>query len=193
MFSHLRASFALLLFLSLVTGALYPAVVTAVGHSFFPEKSDGSLVMKDGHVLGSEWIGQNFTTDLYFHPRPSAAGSGYDATNSSGSNLAPTAPDLVRTITQRVEELRVTNATDKIPVDLVTTSGSGLDPDLSVDSAFFQIKRVAAARQMDEHALRNLVMDLTTQRSFGILGQDHVNVLKLNLALDGIAPRASAP
>jgi K+-transporting ATPase ATPase C chain len=191
MFQELRASLTLLIVFTLIAGVGYPFLVTGMGQAFFPHQAQGSLVEKDGAIVGSELIGQNFTGDAYFHPRPSAAGSGYDASNSSGSNLAPSSPALLKTIGQRVAELRLSGNADSIPVDLVTTSGSGLDPDISVAAAVFQAARVAHARNLALPQLQDLIARNTTPRMFGILGENRVNVLAINRALD--KPTEAAP
>jgi K+-transporting ATPase ATPase C chain len=188
MFQELRASLTLLALLTFLTVVCYPLLMTGLGKSLFPYQANGSLVEKDGKIIGSGLIGQNFSNDAYFHPRPSAAGSGYDASNSSGSNLAPTAPDLLKTIGERVAELRKTNAQSPIPVDLVTASGSGLDPDISVDAANFQAPRIAQTRNLSAQQVQELISQNTTPRLFGMLGENRVNVLKINQALDMLTP-----
>ncbi|MGB9152534.1 MAG: potassium-transporting ATPase subunit KdpC [Alphaproteobacteria bacterium] len=184
MFQELRASLTLLIIFTLLTGVGYPLLMTGIGNSLFPHQAKGSLVRKDGAIIGSELIGQNFTDDKYFHPRPSAAGNGYDASNSSGSNLGPSAPDLIKTITARVADLRNSNEFAPIPVDLVTASGSGLDPDISVASANFQAARVAQARNIPMPRIEELIIQNTRARRFGVLGENRVNVLAINRALD---------
>ena len=186
MFQELRASITLLVLLALVTGIGYPLLVMALGQSLFPHQANGSLIEKDGSIIGSELIGQNFSRDIYFHSRPSAAGSGYDAANSSGSNLAPTAPNLLKTIDERVTELRTNQSS--IPVDLVTTSGSGLDPDISVASAHFQTTRIAQARNISTQQVQELIAKNTTARTWSVIGENRVNVLAINQALDSLAP-----
>jgi len=188
MIQNLRASFVLLISFTLLTGVLYPFLVTALGQSLFPHQANGSLIEQDGKIIGSELIGQNFIEDKYFHSRPSAAGSGYDAANSSGSNLAPTATDLLKTITARVEELRQKDDMRPIPVDLVTSSGSGLDPDISVDAALFQATRVATVRGIPVQQMQDIIAQNTTKRFGGLLGENRVNVLALNRALDALPP-----
>ena len=188
MIKNIRASLALLIMLTLITGFAYPLAMTVLGQVLFPYQASGSLVEKDGKIIGASLIGQNFSSDIYFHPRPSAAGNGYDANNSSGSNLAPTAPELLKTITARVQDIRQNNDARPIPVDLVTTSGSGLDPDISVAAALYQASRIAHARNMPPMQLQKLIDKNTTSRSFGILGEPRVNVLNLNRALDAVVP-----
>jgi potassium-transporting ATPase KdpC subunit len=173
---------------TVVFGLLYPLVVTMFSQWIFPHQANGSLVMKDGKVIGSKLIAQAFTGDQYFHPRPSAAGSGYDPTSSSGSNLAPTNQALVTRVQQDVAKLQKENPGAAIPADLVTTSGSGLDPDISPAAADFQIPRVAKARGISPDDLRRMVARHTQPRQLGLLGEPRVNVLELNLDLDASAP-----
>ena len=173
---------------TVVFGLLYPLAVTMFSQWIFPHQANGSLVMKDGKVIGSKLIAQAFTGDQYFHPRPSAAGSGYDPTSSSGSNLAPTNQALVTRVQQDVAKLQKENPGAAIPADLVTTSGSGLDPDISPAAADFQIPRVAKARGISPDDLRRIVARHTQPRQLGLLGEPRVNVLELNLDLDASAP-----
>jgi K+-transporting ATPase ATPase C chain len=173
---------------TVVFGLLYPLVVTMFSQWIFPHQANGSLVVKDGKVIGSKLIAQAFTGDQYVHPRPSAAGSGYDPTSSSGSNLAPTNQALVTRVQQDVAKLQKENPGAAIPADLVTTSGSGLDPDISPAAADFQIPRVAKARGISPDDLRRIVARHTQPRQLGLLGEPRVNVLELNLDLDASAP-----
>jgi potassium-transporting ATPase KdpC subunit len=173
---------------TVIFGLLYPLAVTMLSQWIFPHQANGSLVMKDGKVIGSKLIAQAFTGDQYFHPRPSAAGSGYDPTSSSASNLAPTNQALVTRVQQDVAKLQKENPGAAIPADLVTTSGSGLDPDISPAAADFQIPRVAKARGISPDDLRRIVARHTQPRQLGLLGEPRVNVLELNLDLDASAP-----
>jgi len=168
-------------------GVIYPLAVTGLATLLFPHQAAGSLILKDGQVVGSTLLAQSFTADRYFHPRPSAAGNGYDASASGGSNLAQSNQKLVARIQGDIDKLAKENAGKPVPIDMVTTSGSGLDPDITPDAAAFQIARVAKARGLSEDALRQLVAQHTTGRQFGVLGEPRVNVLELNLALDQIA------
>jgi K+-transporting ATPase ATPase C chain len=169
---------------SVSLGILYPLAVWAVGQALFPHQANGSLIEKDGRVVGSELIGQTFTSASYFHSRPSAAGNGYDAGASGGSNLGPTSQKLINRITTDAETLQEENPNSKVPADLVTTSGSGLDPHISPAAAEFQIPRVAKERGMTAAQVGDLVKKFTQGREFGLFGEPRVNVLLLNLALD---------
>lgn len=173
---------------TVIFGLAYPLVVTLLSQWVFPNQANGSLVVKDGKVIGSKLIAQAFTGDQYFHPRPSAAGNGYDPTSSGGSNLAPTNQALVTRVQQDVAKLQKENPGAEIPIDLVTTSGSGLDPDISPAAADFQISRVAKARGINADDLRRIVARHTQPRQLGLLGEPRVNVLELNLDLDASAP-----
>jgi potassium-transporting ATPase KdpC subunit len=172
-------------------GLGYPLVVTAIAHVAFPKMANGDLVYNaQGDLIGSHWIGQAFTGPSYFHSRPSAAGAGYDATSSSGSNLAPTNAALVTRVAASVTtEQTAAQTTADVPIDLVTASASGLDPDITPAAAYFQVSRIAAQRGMDVNQLRALVQAHLQQRQFGLLGEPRVNVLELNLALDQVAAK----
>jgi len=169
---------------TLVFGLLYPLGVTGLSKLLFPKQAAGSLIEKNGRTIGSKLIGQSFTSDKYFHSRPSAAGNGYDASASSGSNLAPTNQALVDRVKSDVAKLQQENPGRAIPVDLVTASGSGLDPDISPAAADFQIPRVAKTRGLSADSLKALVARHTLGRTWGIFGEPRVNVLELNLDLD---------
>lgn len=169
---------------TILLGIIYPLAVTAFAHLALRDKADGQLIYRNGQVIGSRIIGQSFTSDKYFHSRPSAAGNGYDATSSGGSNLAASSQKLVSRIQGDVAKYQQDGNNQPVPIDLVTASGSGLDPDITPAAALYQVKRVAQARNLNEDAVRNLVMAHTQPRQFGILGEPRVNVLELNLALD---------
>ncbi|MDD3029490.1 MAG: potassium-transporting ATPase subunit KdpC [Alphaproteobacteria bacterium] len=191
MFQELRASLGLFLFLFLVTGVAYPLCVTFLGQALFPYQAHGSLVVDAGKIVGSALIGQAFSGEAYFHSRPSYAGNGYDAANSSGSNLAPTSSNFIAAVTERVEKLRLDDAVRSIPVDLVTASGSGLDPDISVDAARFQAARIAKVRSLPLAEVERLIVAHITPRTFGFLGEKRINVLALNQALDTLSSPSS--
>jgi len=169
---------------ALLLGIVYPLAVTGAAHVLFPKQADGSLIQRNGELIGSHLIGQTFSGPGYFWSRPSAAGTGYDAANSSGSNLAPTNKDLAARIAASVQTLDPKGTAGPAPIDLVTSSASGLDPDISPAAAFYQIPRIAATRHIDEDALKALVATHVTQRQFGLLGEPRVNILDLNLDLD---------
>lgn len=184
MHSVWRTSIRFTLVTTVLLGLGYPLLVTGIAGAVFPHKAAGSLILKDGQVIGSELLAQSFTSDKYFHPRPSAAGNGYDATASGGSNLAQSNKTLVDRIQGSIDKLSKENPGKPVPIDLVTTSGSGLDPDITPDAAYFQAPRVAKARGLSEERVQQLVAQQITGRQLGVLGEPRVNVLDLNLALD---------
>src|SRR6058998_3356121 len=189
MLAHVRAALVSLVVLTVVTGILYPLIVTGIAQAVFPYQANGSVIVKDGRPVGSALIGQPFDDPKYFWSRPSATSPFPDnAGASSGSNLSPTNPDLVKAVQARVDALRAADPgnTAPVPVDLVTASGSGLDPHVSPAAALYQTARVAKARRLDRDAVRELVERHTQGRWLGVFGEPRVNVLELNLALDGI-------
>ncbi|HYK58312.1 MAG TPA: potassium-transporting ATPase subunit KdpC [Bryobacteraceae bacterium] len=187
MWNQMAPGLRINIFMTILFGIAYPLVVTGISQVAFPRQANGSLIVSDGKVIGSELIGQNFTRPEYFQPRPSAAGNdGYDATSSSASNLGPTNQKLIDRVKASVEKFRKENPdyTGPLPADLVTASASGLDPHLSPDSAMAQAARVAKARGMSSDQIAQLIAEFTEPPSLGLLGEPRVNVLKLNLALD---------
>jgi K+-transporting ATPase ATPase C chain len=181
---HLNIAVRFTIATTIVFGLIYPLAVTGLSQLIFPKQANGSLITKNGQIIGSRLIAQGFTADKYFHPRPSAAGSGYDPTSSGGSNLGPTNKQLVDRVKQDVAKLQQENPGTPIPADMVTTSGSGLDPEISPASAEFQIPRVAKARGISGDTLRVVVARHMQARQLGVLGEARVNVLELNLDLD---------
>ncbi len=172
---------------TLVLGIGYPLLVTGFAQLALKRQADGELITRNGAVLGSTLIGQTFSSDKYFHSRPSAAGNGYDASNSGGSNYAQSSQKLVTRIQGDVAKASADNPSQPVPIDLVTASGSGLDPDITPAAAFYQVRRVAQARNLSDGQVTRLVSDRITPRQFGFLGEPRVNVLQLNLALDSLS------
>ncbi|MCG5481853.1 MAG: potassium-transporting ATPase subunit KdpC [Ensifer alkalisoli] len=186
MISQIRPAIALLAMMILLTGVAYPLAMTAVGQALFPHQANASLITRDGVVIGSEYIGQTFEQPEYFHGRPSAVD--YDAASSGGTNLAPTNRDLVDAVGERARMIAAETGSRRVPIDLVTSSASGLDPHISPESAYLQIARIAKARGLSAQELRRMVDGHIETPLFGIFGAPAVNVLKLNLALDERAP-----
>ena len=196
MLREIRPAIVFIVALTVITGLVYPLAMTGIAGVIFPRQALGSLIEKDGKVIGSSLIGQNFTSDKYFHGRPSATNAPdpkdatktidapYNAANSGGSNLGPTSKALAERVKADLATLRAENPQAAVPIDLVTTSGSGLDPDVSPDAAYFQVPRVAKARGLAETQIRELVAAHVSGRTLGLLGEPRVNVLDLNLALD---------
>lgn len=183
---HLRTAILYTFFTGLLLGIGYPLAVAGIAHVLFPKQASGELIVHDGTLVGSRLIGQPFTGPDYFQSRPSAAGNGYDGTSSGGSNLASTSHAIIDRVTQSVAAEK--QPSGDVPVDLVTASGSGLDPDISPAAAYYQVPRVAQQRHLPESEVRDLVMANVTPRQFGLLGEERVNVLELNLALDALHP-----
>jgi potassium-transporting ATPase KdpC subunit len=201
MLREIRPAIVFIIALTLITGLVYPLAMTGIAGVLFPYQAQGSLIEKGGKVIGSALIGQDFESDRYFHGRPSATtgpdpkdpnktvAQPYNAVNSGGSNLGPTNKALIERVKGDADKLKAENPSTPVPIDLVTTSASGLDPDLSPEGALFQVSRIAKARNMSEDSVRQLVNEHVEDRTLGILGEPRVNVLALNLALDGAGTR----
>ena len=199
MLREIRPAIVVLVALTLITGLVYPLAMTGIAKVILPRQAEGSLIERDGKVIGSALIGQEFKSDKYFHGRPSATSAPdpndatktvpapYNAANSGGSNLGPSNKALIDRVQADIDALKKENPSEPVPIDLVTTSGSGLDPDISPEAAYFQVPRVAKVRNLSEERVRQLVNEHIQERFLGILGEARVNVLQLNIALDGLS------
>lgn len=189
---NLITSILMTLVTTLLFGVAFPLIVTGLAQILFPKQANGQLVSHNGRVIGSRLIGQSFSSPGYFHSRPSNAGTGYDAGNSGGSNLGPTNQSLIARVQSDADRLQAENPSAPIPMDLLTSSASGLDPHISPDAAEFQVPRIAKERGASEDAIRQVIRQHTQSRQFGVLGEPRVNVLELNLALDEILPKPAS-
>lgn len=187
----IRPAFSFILLLTVITGIIYPLIILAFGQAIFPHQANGSLIRDGDRIVGSELIGQSFAGPTYFHPRPSAAGDGYDASASSGSNLGPASADLKTAVEERVAAARGEGVTGPVPAEIATASGSGLDPHISPEMALAQVERVAAARHLPAEQVRQLVEEATRQPTLGILGAATINVLLLNRQLNALGANAA--
>ena len=189
MFKQFKIAFWMTIVTTVLCGIVYPLAVTGAARVLFPRQAGGTMISTNAKVVGSKWIGQSFTSPEYFHPRPSAAGNGYDPLASGGSNLGPTNHQLADRIQADAAKLRAENPSAPIPADLLATSASGLDPEISPEAAYFQVPRIAKERSISEPELRALIQKHIAPRQWGFLGEPRVNVLELNLALDAARPR----
>jgi K+-transporting ATPase ATPase C chain len=192
----MKKNLMIALLMTLVTtvlfGLLFPLAITGLAQLLFPKQANGQMITRNGHLVGSRLIGQSFSSPGYFYSRPSSAGTGYDAGNSGGSNLGPTNQSLVARVHSDADRLQPENPSMPIPLDLLTTSASGLDPDISPEAAEFQVPRIARERSLNDDIVREAIRQHTQSRQFGVLGEPRVNVLELNLALDEIAPKPAS-
>jgi potassium-transporting ATPase KdpC subunit len=189
---NLITSILMTLVTTLLFGVAFPLIVTGLAQILFPKQANGQLITHNGQIVGSRLIGQSFSSPAYFHSRPSNAGTGYDAANSGGSNLGPTNQSLIARVQSDADRLQAENPSAPIPMDLLTSSASGLDPHISPDAAEFQVPRIAKERGASEDAIRQVIRQHTQSRQFGVLGEPRVNVLELNLALDEILPKPAS-